>query len=234
MRVLIWVSKGLLEDLAKVATREEQNMELLGVTTEVADVKEALLRGDVDILMIGMGRMKLWTEIWESNLLNDVPTFCPILVSSLPLSGAQLLEASSVGIFDVVDLTMDRDDMGQRLIDGFKGLRRRVPESTSTIEKRINESAVFRLLTDETDRKIVSLVAQGKFDKEIAEELYLSLQTIRNRLSRILTEFGARNRTHLALLFTHRTVDDGPHDASVVSLHDGGVDVDPHPDDQVA
>lgn len=232
MRVLIWISKGLLEDLARVATREEQNMDLLGITTDVGQVREALMRGDVDVLLIGMGRMKLWTELWESDELKDVPTFCPIVISSLPLSGAQLLEASNVGIFDVVDLTMDRDDMGQRLIDGFKSLRRRSPEATSTIEKRINESAAFRLLTDETDRRIVSLVAQGKFDKEIAEELYLSLQTIRNRLSRILTEFGARNRTHLALMFTIRTVEDEIDDDS--AIRDCANHASETPTDQVA
>lgn len=51
------------------------------------------------------------------------------------------------------------------------------------------------------DRHIIELVADGLADKEIARLVYLSPQTVRNRISRILTVSGARNRTHLAVSF---------------------------------
>lgn len=52
---------------------------------------------------------------------------------------------------------------------------------------------------DDTDRKILALLAQGCTNAEISDEVYLSLQTVRNRLSNLLSKFKKRNRTELAI-----------------------------------
>lgn len=73
-------------------------------------------------------------------------------------------------------------------------------------------------VVDDVDRSIIQMIAGGYTDREIAEAVFLSHQTIRNRVSRILTYSGARNRTHLACLYlamVHEglvpfVTDDGP------------------------
>lgn len=52
---------------------------------------------------------------------------------------------------------------------------------------------------DDTDRQILRLLATGQSDKQIAEAVFLSLQTVRNRVSRLLNRFGKENRTQLAV-----------------------------------
>ena len=52
---------------------------------------------------------------------------------------------------------------------------------------------------DETDRQILRLLADGQSDKQIAESVFLSVQTVRNRVSRLLNRFGKENRTQLAV-----------------------------------
>jgi DNA-binding NarL/FixJ family response regulator len=54
---------------------------------------------------------------------------------------------------------------------------------------------------DASDEAIVQLVSMGCTNVEIARSLNFSLQTVRNRISRILDESGARNRTHLAAMY---------------------------------
>lgn len=56
-------------------------------------------------------------------------------------------------------------------------------------------------IVDEVDRSIVQMIAAGYTDREIADSVFLSHQTVRNRVSRILTYSGAKNRTHLAFLY---------------------------------
>ncbi|MFM7263400.1 MAG: LuxR C-terminal-related transcriptional regulator [Acidimicrobiales bacterium] len=46
---------------------------------------------------------------------------------------------------------------------------------------------------------MTSLVAQGMPNREIAEHVFLSYQTVRNRVSRIFDVAGVSNRTQLAL-----------------------------------
>jgi DNA-binding NarL/FixJ family response regulator len=45
--------------------------------------------------------------------------------------------------------------------------------------------------------------AAGLTDDEISHGVYLSCQTVRNRISRMLERSGARNRTHLASIHIH-------------------------------
>jgi DNA-binding NarL/FixJ family response regulator len=48
----------------------------------------------------------------------------------------------------------------------------------------------------------MSLIGRGMTDREIAARVYLSPQTVRNRVSRLLTNLGRENRTQLALMMT--------------------------------
>jgi DNA-binding NarL/FixJ family response regulator len=51
-----------------------------------------------------------------------------------------------------------------------------------------------------SDQRLIDLIAQGLPDRQIAAEMHLSLQTIRNRVSRLLHTFQLSNRTQLAVL----------------------------------
>lgn len=200
--MLIWISKGFLEDLARIATKGEKNYELEGIVTDTEKAREHLTSGNVDIVLLGKGRFEEWSRMWREGAFDHVPQFCAILVTTIPVSTSILMEASQVGIYDVVDLTMDRDVIGQRMLDLYAQLRRDVPMQNGILDSRGGEHQLLRDISDEKDRKILLLISQGKFDKEISKELFLSLQTIRNRVSRMLSESGARNRTHLAIIFT--------------------------------
>ena len=54
---------------------------------------------------------------------------------------------------------------------------------------------------DSTDEDIVRLISAGLNNHEISELVFLSVQTVRNRISRLLEASGARNRTHLCSMF---------------------------------
>ncbi|MFD6350493.1 response regulator [Nocardia tengchongensis] len=60
-------------------------------------------------------------------------------------------------------------------------------------------TAQFSELTDR-EREVMTLVAEGLTNAEIAERLYLSPATARTHVSRILIKLGARDRTQLVVL----------------------------------
>jgi two-component system response regulator DevR len=86
------------------------------------------------------------------------------------------------------------------ITDVSAGLNFITPEEARAAQERLNasKSAVLGTLSP-SDRHILSLLATGKTDPQIAAAMYLSTQTIRNRMSRLLGEFGFANRTQLAL-----------------------------------
>lgn len=52
---------------------------------------------------------------------------------------------------------------------------------------------------DRTDRKVIKLLVSGKSNREIAEALNFSEGTIKNRISRILSVTGQKDRTQIAV-----------------------------------
>ena len=51
------------------------------------------------------------------------------------------------------------------------------------------------------ERELVTLVAQGRTDAEIAAQLYISIRTVRSHLDRIRDKTGCRRRADLTRLF---------------------------------
>ncbi|MET8423019.1 response regulator transcription factor [Nocardia sp. NPDC004860] len=60
-------------------------------------------------------------------------------------------------------------------------------------------AAEFSALTDR-EREVMTLVAEGLTNAEIADRLYMSPATARTHVSRILVKLGARDRTQLVVM----------------------------------
>lgn len=58
-------------------------------------------------------------------------------------------------------------------------------------------------LTDQ-EHKILTLIAEGKTNKEIAEEIYLSDKTVKNYVSNILSKLNLRRRSEAAAFIARR------------------------------
>jgi DNA-binding NarL/FixJ family response regulator len=77
--------------------------------------------------------------------------------------------------------------------------RRLIAHFTSHARASAVAPAGLRELT-EREREVLSLVAQGLSNAELAETLHVSLPTAKTHVSRILTKLGARDRTQLVIL----------------------------------
>jgi DNA-binding NarL/FixJ family response regulator len=61
----------------------------------------------------------------------------------------------------------------------------------------------------EQERKILSLIAEGKTNKAIAAEVFLSDKTVKNYVSSILSKLGMSRRSEAAAFMARRTVQNG-------------------------
>lgn len=89
---------------------------------------------------------------------------------------------------------LERIGRGESLLDPAvtQQVFRRMREST-----RKAETEAFASLTEQ-ELKVLSLVAQGKRNKEIAAEVFLSEKTVRNYVSSILSKLGLATRSEAA------------------------------------
>lgn len=92
-------------------------------------------------------------------------------------------------------------ELVQSIRDAAAGLQLINPTQVRVAAKRLNSIPLNALsILDGTDREIAQLVSQGLTDKDIAATLHFSVQTVKNRISKILSRVGVANRTQLAVL----------------------------------
>jgi DNA-binding NarL/FixJ family response regulator len=66
-----------------------------------------------------------------------------------------------------------------------------------------------RLALSQREREVVALVAQGLKNKEMAERLFISEQTVKNHLHNIFDKLGVSDRLELALYAIHNNLQTG-------------------------
>lgn len=113
-----------------------------------------------------------------------------------------LVVAAQTGFDDVVEADQPSEAVATQLRELVEGRRDlRAHPIWRMLDYPTDMTRLEVVMADEVDRQIVGLVAAGLSDREIADLVYLSCQTVRNRVSRLLDRCGARNRTQLALLY---------------------------------
>jgi DNA-binding NarL/FixJ family response regulator len=114
-----------------------------------------------------------------------------------------LVAAWEAAVNCVVELTGEPDLLRTAIGEAALGMRRM--SSVEIDEARVHVEATGMShwnAVDTTARSILARLVDGMSDTQIAEELGLGVQTIRNRVSRLLDEFVMTNRTQLAVAVT--------------------------------
>jgi two-component system, NarL family, response regulator DevR len=109
-----------------------------------------------------------------------------------------------------------KDVRGQDLVDAI----RRVAAGDSLLDPTLTGKVLERLrrgdeedprlksLTDQ-ERRILSLIAEGLTNRQIADQLHLAEKTVKNYVSNLLAKLGMHRRTEAAVFYTQ--VERGEH-----------------------
>jgi two-component system, NarL family, response regulator DevR len=175
------------------------------VVGEAATVKEAvqktmLLRPDVvvmDIRLLGGSGTDACRQI-----VTQAPEIKVIMLTSYA-EDELLFDAIAAGACGYVLKQIGSDDLIRALEAVGRGEALLDPTLTQRVFARVREAArkeyaeAFADLTDQ-EMRILSHVAEGKTNREIAEVLYLGEGTVRNYVSSILRKLNLTNRAEAA------------------------------------
>lgn len=126
---------------------------------------------------------------------------CAIILASHTVSDELLVEAGQLHVKAVVPKTMPVDEFS-RIVDRVAHGEVVLDKATlAAAHTRLTQRGISELAAlNDIDREILCAIASGRTDREIAGIVYLSPQTVRNRVSRLLGRLGRENRTQLALM----------------------------------
>lgn len=175
------------------------------VVAEASNADEAIRRAKefrpdvvvMDIRLPGKSGIEATREITEEHPETKVIMLTTFADDEL------LFDAISAGASGYVLKQIDSRELINALERIGRGESLLDPAVTQQVFKRMRESTrkaeteAFGVLTDQ-ELKVLALVAQGKRNKEIATEVFLSEKTVRNYVSSILSKLGMATRSEAA------------------------------------
>jgi DNA-binding NarL/FixJ family response regulator len=202
IRVAICDDHVMVREALASVIEHEDGVHIVGIADSLASTN-ALIETEVPEVLVMDVRLdgESGLDVARSVVANH-PDVKVVMLTSFD-SDEALVSAYELGASAFILKSGSSDALVQTIRDVASGMRlinpAEVRVASETLEKR--GMGILRKL-DANDRHIARLIALGYSDKQIAETVYLGLQTVRNRVSRMLSRFNKDNRTQLALFFS--------------------------------
>ncbi|PZD94319.1 DNA-binding response regulator [Paenibacillus sambharensis] len=153
----------------------------------------------MDLMMPGMDGVETTRQVLEAH-----PHLKIVLLTSF-LEDEKVVAAIEAGAVSYVLKTVSAEE----LIYALNGAVRGMPVMTGDVSQALTRGLRQRSsqgadegLT-EREKEVLYLVAEGRSNKEIAEELHISIKTVKTHVSNLLMKCELEDRTQLAVL-AHR------------------------------
>lgn len=197
---------AIFRDGLRKLLEAEGTFDLLGEASDGVEAIELVRRLAPDVILLDLSMPRLGGLDALAQVIQAAPAVRPIILAA-SVDRREIVKALQLGARGIVvksaatellykcihavvagEVWVGRESV-RELVDALKGLETPTPSSKSAMSS----------LT-QRERQIVSAMVGGASNKEIAEALSVSEQTVKNHLSRIFEKCGVSNRTELALL----------------------------------
>lgn len=137
-------------------------------------------------------------------ILPEFPNVKIIILTSF-LEDHLVLEAIESGAVSYVLKTVSAEE----LIYALQGAKRGVPVMTNDISRALTRGLRQKTVKEddsgmtEREKEVLLLIAEGKSNKDISEELHISIKTVKTHVSNLLMKCEMEDRTQLAI-YAHR------------------------------
>ncbi|MFD0697511.1 response regulator [Paenibacillus sp. GCM10027628] len=202
-------------DMVRVGLRTyislEPGLEVIG---EASNGKEALDQLDQlkqkgsplmpDIILMDL-TMPVLDGISATKLICETYPQMKVIMLTSFLEEAKVVEAVESGAISYMLKTVSSDQLIHAIQSAYRGM----PVMNSEVSLALTRGIRQRNAQPEEEglttreREVLLLIAEGKSNKEISEELFISIKTVKTHVSNLLMKCELEDRTQLAI-FAHR------------------------------
>lgn len=201
MKILLAASCPNIGTVYKNFLLEYEEIDEVFVAHSIQECIEVFAERSVDLTAVSKELLKHMPRVDALLTASNVHRPKKVLMTQ-EVSGRLIVEAIRYGFNDVIGLGQPADEIMLRIHMVMRGETDLSQLSyVQGIRERVGEDNKARFANDEVDLRILLQLAYGHSNKEISDAVFLSLQTVRNRISRLMQVTQAQNRTQLALMF---------------------------------
>ena len=203
MRVLLVEDQAIVRQGLKAILEQDKT---INVTHEAANGREALEilhRHIIDFVMMDV-RMPVMNGIEATREIKHRYPDVKILILTTFNDDEYAMRALQEGANGFLLKTSDSSRLIEAVHSCMKGGLTIHDEVAAKVmprllERRETSKVELDIPLSQRELAITKLVGEGKTNKEIAEEQFLSIGTVKNHLTQILQKTGLRDRTQLAI-----------------------------------
>lgn len=204
--VLIICPHRLIREGLRLMLANDEELEVVGVTPDVDEALDLITRSQPDVIILSPGGDNCRTSI--KRLSSDWPSI-PVLVVSPAMSPENIQAVLQAGATGYLPMDATINEFICAVFTVGRGEQTIHPtillELLSYLSNQKAESEYAELEDlSPREQEVLSYLARGLSDRDIAQELFISVRTVQTHLSRIYTKLGVHSRIEAALIAVQR------------------------------
>ena len=201
LRVMVVDDHALFRRGLEMVLQQEADIELVGEASDGAEAVERAQETMPDVVLMDV-RMPKRSGIEAAGQIKELLPHCKILMLTISDEEGDLYDAIKAGASGYLLKEIPIDEVADAIRSVWAGQSRISPSMASklltefnTLVRRAEEKQQFPAprLTDR-ELEVLKLVAQGMSNREIADDLYISENTVKNHVRNILEKLHLHSR----------------------------------------
>ena len=183
----------------------QPDMEVVGEAVNGEEAVEKALELRPDIILMDMVMPVLNGAEATKTIVDQWPEAKVIVVTSF-LDDDKVYPALEAGASSYILKTSNAKRIAQAIRETVQGQTVLEPEVTNKMMEKMRSGGHEQPLHEElTQRELETLLllAQGKSNQEIADELFISLKTVKTHVSNVLSKLDVQDRTQAVIYAFH-------------------------------
>ncbi len=204
IKVLIADDQALMVQGLSMILSQEKSIEVVGAAVNGEEAVTFCKVHPVDVVLLDI-RMPVMDGVEATLKIKEINEDIKVLVLTTFNDDAYIFGSLKNGASGYLLKDALPEEILQGILTVYQGGTLINPEVATKVVKRLSDKAPEEAsdprLTGLTAREldICHLLAEGRNNKEISENLFISEGTVKNNITRILDKLGIRDRTQLAL-----------------------------------
>ena len=174
----------------------QADMEVIGEATNGQEAVDVVLSLRPDVVLMDMVMPIMNGAEATKAIINQWPEAKIMIITSF-LDDDKVYPALEAGAVSYVMKTSKAKQIADAIRETMNGQAVLEPEVTNKMMKRMrngNERPLHEELTDR-ENEILLLIAKGRRNQEIADELFIAIKTVKTHVSNILSKLDVQDRT---------------------------------------